>query len=140
MHRKVIPDVVRDQKLVHLTGEASVREAARLMRKCNVGSVLIMEQGRLQGIFTERDTVHRVVAEGRDPDKTVLREVMTSKPDTVAPGTTALDALRLMHDGGYRHLPVVAEGRVVGLVSRRDFLGAEKARLEDETATWERIG
>lgn len=140
MNRKVIPDVVGEQEPVHLTGEASVREAACLMRGRNVGSVLIMEQRRLLGIFTERDMVHRVVAEGRDPNQTPLRDVMTPRPDTIAPGTAAIDALRLMHDGGYRHLPVVAEGRVVGMVSRRDFLGAEKARLEDETATWERIG
>jgi len=140
MHRKIIPDVVRDQKLIHLTGGASVHQAALLMRQCNVGSVLVMANGRLQGIFTERDMVVRVVAEARDPSQTSLEDVMTPKPDMIAPGTTAIEALRRMHDGGYRHLPVVAEGRVVGVVSRRDFLGTEKVRLEDENATWERIG
>ncbi|MDH3594718.1 MAG: CBS domain-containing protein [Rhodospirillales bacterium] len=140
MLRKIIPDVIHDPQPVHLPAAAGVRAAARLMRDRNVGSVLIVEDGRLEGIFTERDMVHRVVAEGRDLDGTALGEVMTRDPDTVSPDTTALDALRRMQDGGYRHLPVVAAGRVVAVVSRRDFLGGEEARLDDETAIWERIG
>jgi CBS domain-containing protein len=80
-----------------------------------------------------------VVAEGRDPDETVLREIMTPDPDSVSSDTTAIEALRLMQDGGYRHLPVVDDGEVLGVVSRRDFHGVEKARLDDETALWERI-
>lgn len=140
MERRNILDLVRGQEVVRLTGGATVREAARLMEARNVGSVLVMEKERLAGIFTERDLVQRVVAAGRDPEDTRLAAVMTAKPDTVAPDTTALDALRLMHDGGYRHLPVVEGERVLGVVSRRDFLGAEKARLEDEIAVWEQIG
>ncbi len=140
MERRNILDLVRGQEVVRLTGGATVREAARLMQARNVGSVLVMEKERLAGIFTERDLVQRVVAAGRDPEDTRLAAVMTAKPDTVAPDTTALDALRLMHDGGYRHLPVVEGERVLGVVSRRDFLGAEKARLEDEIAVWEQIG
>lgn len=140
MLRKIIPDVVRHQKVAHLTGKATVRKAARLMRKHNVGSVLIIEAGALKGILTVADMTYRVVAEGRDPDKTCLSEVMTAGPDTVGPGTTAIEALRLMQDGGYRHLPVVTDGDVLGVVSRRDFHGAEKSRLEEENALWERIG
>lgn len=140
MLRKIIPDVVRDQALVHLAPAATVREAAALMESGNVGSVLVMESGRLKGIFTERDVVCRVVAQGLDPDSTRLDAVMTENPDTVAPGSTALDALRRMQDGGYRHLPVVDRGKVVGVVSRRDFFGAEKAQLDEETAIWEHIG
>jgi CBS domain-containing protein len=64
---------------------------------------------------------------------------MSPDPDTVSSDTTAIDALRLMQDGDYRHLPVVDGGRVLGLVSRRDFHGVEKARLDDETILWERI-
>ena len=65
---------------------------------------------------------------------------MTGKPDSVTPAATALEALRMMADGGYRHLPVVEQGRVIGVVSRRDFFGAEKAQLDQETALWERMG
>ncbi len=64
---------------------------------------------------------------------------MNPDPDTVSSDTTAIDALRLMQDGGYRHLPVVDGGRVLGVVSRRDFYGVDESRLDDETTLWERI-
>jgi CBS domain-containing protein len=109
------------------------------MRKHNVGAVLIIEDEALKGILTVNDMTYRVIARGLDPDKTLLGEVMSPDPDTVSSDTTAIDALRLMQDGDYRHLPVVDGGRVLGLVSRRDFHGVEKARLDDETTLWERI-
>lgn len=139
MQRRIIPDVVRDQKLLQMAATATVREAARRMRTRRVGAVLIIRNGRLEGIFTERDMVNRVVAAGLDPDATRLAEVMTRNPDTIPPHATAIEALRRMSDGGYRHLPVVDRGRLVGIVSRRDFFGSEKARLEDETNLWERV-
>jgi len=76
--------------------------------------------------------VKRVAAEKRDPAKTRLSDVMTSEPQTVEPGTLAIDALRAMHDGGFRHLPVVEGGHIVGIVSRRDFFGQEETLVEDE--------
>lgn len=140
MLRRLIPDVVRDQVLLTLPPTATVREAARQMAARHVGAVLVSDAGsRLIGIFTERDVVTRVVAPGRDPDVTPLAEVMTRDPDTIAPEATAIEALRRMHDGRYRHLPIVKNGVVVGIVSRRDFLGIEKARLDDETELWTRI-
>lgn len=138
--RRVVPDVVRSQQLLELPPTATVRGAARAMRERHVGAVLVTSKGHLDGIFTERDMVNRVVAEGRDPDHTALAEVMTADPDTIAPTTTAIEALRRMDDGGYRHLPIVERGRLIGIVSRRDFHGNEKARLEDESAIWKKIG
>jgi len=138
MLRRIIPDVIRGQQVVYLGGQATAREAAKLMRKNNVGAVLIVEDEVLKGILTVNDMTYRVIAEGLDPDKTLLGEVMTPDPDTVSSDTTAIDALRLMQDGDYRHLPVVDGGRILGLISRRDFHGVEKARLDDETALWER--
>ena len=137
--RKIIPDVIRGDRLLHLAANASVRDAAKLMHEHDVGCVLIMENSVLLGIFTERDLVKRVVAESRDPDSTRLGEVMTANPDTIAAGDTAIEALRRMDGSGYRHLPVVHGGRVVGVVSRRDFSGFEKARIDDETDLWERL-
>ncbi len=139
MLRRIIPDVIRERQVVYLGGQATARQAAKLMRKHSVGAVLIIEDETLKGIFTVNDMTYRVIAEGLDPDKTLLGEVMTPDPDTVSSDTTAIDALRLMQDGDYRHLPIVDGGRVLGLVSRRDFHGVEKARLDDETALWERI-
>ena len=139
MPGRIVSDVIRAQQVVSLEGQATARQAAKLMRKHNVGAVPIVEDGALAGILTVNDMSYRVIAEGRDPDKTFVREVMTPDPDTVNSDTAAIDALRLMQDGGYRHLPVVDGGRVLGLVSRRDFYGVEKARLDDETSLWESI-
>ena len=139
MLRRIIPDVIRERQVVYLGGQATARQAAKLMRKHSVGAVLIIEDETLKGILTVNDMTYRVIAEGLDPDKTLLGEVMTPDPDTVSSDTTAIDALRLMQDGDYRHLPIVDGGRVLGLVSRRDIHGVEKARLDDETALWERI-
>jgi len=138
--RRVVPDVVSNQQLLELPPTATVRGAALAMRERHVGAVLVTTDGHLNGIFTERDMVNRVVAESRDPDQATLADVMTANPDTIAPTTTAIDALRLMNDGGYRHLPIVENGRVVGIVSRRDFHGDEKARLDDESDLWKKIG
>lgn len=140
MLRRLVPDVVHDQKLATVTAAATVSEAAALMRARHIGSVLVVSgDGRLEGIFTERDVVCRVVAEHKNPDKTKLRAVMTAKPETVGPDATAIDALRRMHDGGFRHLPVVRNGRPVAIVSRRDFFGLEKARIDEENDIWNHI-
>ena len=110
------------------------------MRERRVGAVLVTEDDRrLLGIFTGRDAVHRVLAEGRSAVRTKLAEVMTREPDTMPPGKTAIEALRLMEDGRYRHVPVVDGGRVVGIVSRLGFSGIELDRLDEETRLWERI-
>src|SRR5262249_6172451 len=85
MTRGFIPEVVRDQELLDLASQATVREAADRMRLRHVGAVLITKDGHLDGIFTERDMVYRVVAEGRDPERTPLAEVMTRNPDTIRP-------------------------------------------------------
>ena len=78
------------------------------MRDRRVGAVLVTEGDRhLLGIFTGRDAVHRVLAEGKSAARTKLAEVMTREPDTMPPGKTAIEALRLMEDGRYRHVPVV---------------------------------
>jgi CBS-domain-containing membrane protein len=76
---------------------------------------------------------------GHDPATTRLDAVMTRDPATMAPPTTAIEALRLMQDGGFRHVVIVDKGRVVGVVSRRDFRGDEQGRLDEETGLWERI-
>lgn len=93
---------------------------------------------RFVGIFTGRDGVHRVLAEGKSAARTTLAKVMTPDPNTMPPGKTAIEALRLMEDGRYRHLPIVDNGKV-GIVSRFDFNGMELDRLDEETGLWERI-
>jgi CBS domain-containing protein len=80
-----------------------------------------------------------VVAASRNPDETPLGEVMTPDPQTIEPHQTAIEALRLMHDGRFRHLPVVDAGRVIGVVSRRDFLGYEEDTVERQEKLWEEM-
>jgi CBS domain-containing protein len=133
-------EIVSHQNPLTLPPTATVQQACAKMRDQRVGAVLVIDgDRRLVGIFTGRDAVSRVLAEGMDAGATRLEQVMTPKPDTMPPGRTAIDALRLMQDGGYRHLPVVKQGKVVGVVSRGDFRGLEQARLDEETGLWERI-
>jgi CBS domain-containing protein len=133
MERRIVPDVIgQRQQLLELPASASTREAARRMCERKVGAVLVTADGALPGIFTERDLMHRVIAAGRDPDATRLGEVMTPDPDTVDADDYAVDALALMSERGYRHLPVLEKGQLVGIVSRRDFLGEEIVIVEEE--------
>jgi len=140
MTERHILDIVHHQNPVTLTAAATVQEACSLMRKHRIGAILVVEEEkRLTGIFTGRDAVCRVLAEGRDPGTTRLEEVMTTAPVTMKPGSTANDALHLMQDGGFRHIPVIDNGLVIGIVSKGDFRGLEQARLDEETELWERI-
>jgi CBS domain-containing protein len=139
MMRKIIPDVLTDPNVQSVKLNTTVMDAATLMRDHDVGAVAVMSDNILKGILTVNDVAYRVVAEGLEPENTVVETVMTPNPDTIRPDSTAIEALRLMQDGGYRHLPVEKDGHVLAVISRRDFFGQEKARLDDETALWEHI-
>jgi CBS domain-containing protein len=110
------------------------------MRDRRIGAILVTnEKGHLVGIFTGRDAVGRVLAAGKSAARTKLAEVMTSNPTTMTPQRTAIDALRLMWDGGFRHIPIVDGGAIAGIVSHGDFHALESARLEDERMIWEHL-
>ena len=116
---------IRDVMKTHLhTVEPSdtVGEAVAVMAQHRVGSVLVMEGGRLLGIFTERDTV-RALSLSHDAPRHDIVSWMTRDPKTVDPDVDTEDALRTMLDSGFRHLPVVENGKVVGMVSMRDLAG-----------------
>ena len=130
-----VRSVIEPRKLVVAAPEASVSEAARLMRKGKVGAVLVVKDAKLVGIFTERDAVYRVMAANRDPSLTKLGEVMTWEPKTVAPDESFGYALLLMHENGFRHVPVVENGHPVGVVSGRNALDPA---LEEFTVEAER--
>ena len=133
-------DIVLEQQPVTMNETASVRAACERMRDAQVGSVLVTsDTGRLVGIFTGRDAVCRVLAEGRDAVTTKLAEVMTPNPTSLSPEQTAIDALRLMWDAGFRHVPLVRNGKILGVVSRGDFKGFEYTRHEDERDLWEHM-
>ena len=125
MKHRQVGQLITRKEVVRLPATATVREASRLMAEQGVGAVLVMEDNALQGIFTERDALNRVLAQARDPDATPLSEVMTAKLVTLGPKAAAVDALRLMSEIGFRHLPVVEDDRIYGIISLRDFIGAE---------------
>jgi CBS domain-containing protein len=117
-------EIVRHADPLMLPPRTSVMQAAKQMHSRNISAVLVTEgDANLLGIFTERDAISRVLAAGKDPVATTLAEVMTHNPETITPQHTAEEALRLMHDAHCRHMPVVVDGKVVGLVARNKFPG-----------------
>jgi CBS domain-containing protein len=139
MPNRQMAEIVRNQVPLTLSPETSVQAACTRMHERRVGAVLVTDaKGRLLGIFTGRDAV-RFLTRGKSPSEVPLKEVMTRDPETMPPGCTAIEALRLMRDGGFRHVPVIEGEIVVGVVSRGDFRGLEQDRLDEETGIWERI-
>jgi CBS domain-containing protein len=135
-----LSDIVCNQNPLVMPQTATVRSACQQMADRRAGSVLVTdERGVLVGIFTGRDAVCKVLAAGMDSTTTPLREVMTSRPVTMSPEMTAIDALRLMWDGGFRHVPLVDGERLLGVVSRGDFVSDEHQRLEEERELWEHM-
>lgn len=138
MTNRKVTEIVRRPNPVTLPHTATVHDACRLMRDHRVGAILVTgHDGRLAGLFTGRDAVGRVVADARDPMATPLGAVMTAQPDTIGPQAKAIDVLRMMRDGGYRHMPIVDGHAIIGIVSHGDFTGLERARLDVETGFWE---
>jgi len=135
-----LSDIIFNQNPLKLPRSTTVKDACQKMREHHTGSVLVTDdRGHLVGIFTGRDAVCRVVAAAKNAAETHLGDVMTAKPDTMSPDKAAIDALRLMWDGGYRHIPVVKDGKILGVVSRGDFKGAEHDRIEEERELWEHM-
>ena len=139
MPQRTMGEIIRDQKPLLMPPEASVSEACAAMYQRRVGAVLVADaQRRLLGIFTGRDAV-RLLAEGLDAKGTRVEAVMTRDPTTLPPKASAMDALLVLNDCGFRHLPIVDAGRVVGIVSRYDFRAKEHARLDEETGFLEAL-
>lgn len=102
--------------------DVTVTAAVQEMNRHKVGSVLVLEGERLVGIFTERDVLSRVVGAGLDPKATPLAQVMTREPLTVPSDTTIEQVMALFTDKRFRHMPVVDNGRLVGVISIGDIL------------------
>jgi CBS domain-containing protein len=123
-----VGDVIKTKKLQELItvpATATVAEAVTVMSRREMGAVVIrLGTGPVEGIFTERDLMRRVVGEGRDPKTTGIAAVMSPNVRKVAPSATIEEALRLMVVHGYRHLLVEERGNVIGLISIRDLMTA----------------
>lgn len=127
MAERTVFQSISQKHVLSLGPRASVREAAGVMTRANCGSVLIMEPPHtLLGIVTERDLMTRVLAKALDPERTSVREIMTPNPVCVPPQTRVSDAVLIMIEKGFRHLPIVGPGsRIVGVFSVRDALPRE---------------
>jgi CBS domain-containing protein len=126
--------IMRKRKLLTARPGISVATAARRMAARDAGAILVIEGERLAGIVTERDVVFRVVARGLDPRATQLAEVMTPDPITIEADRPFGYALVVMHSEGFRHLPVMKDGKLVGIVSARSALDPDLEEFASETS------
>lgn len=138
--RSVRSIIQQSKRAVTVPPTMPVDEAARLMKRSGIGAVMVVDKERLVGIFTERDGLFRVLAARRDPHATRVSSVMTRNPQTVDPDKPFGHALFVMHEGGFRHVPVVENGHPIGMVSTRDALGPDLKRFSDEMSDREHIG
>ena len=123
--RTVFQSISR-KHVLSLGPHASVRDAAGVMTRANCGSVLVMEPPDIVlGIVTERDLMTRVLAKALDPERTTLREVMTPHPICVPPEMPVSDAVVIMIERGFRHLPILSGKKILGVFSVRDALPRE---------------
>ena len=126
MAERTVIQSMSQRHIVSLGPDASVHEAACVMTRANVGSVLVVDaSAAMLGILTERDLMTRVLAKALDPAATAISKVMTRHPQCIGPDARVADAVLIMIERGFRHLPVVAEGRILGVFSVRDALPRE---------------
>ena len=140
MPDRPVREVIEGQHPVAANADITVSAVAQLMQQNRVGAVLITEGERLAGIFTERDALFRVIAAGRDPSVTRVADVMTRDPRTISPDRPFGHALHLMYEGEFRHVPVVENGRPIGMVSARDALSPDLKQFIGDLETRAHIG
>ncbi len=125
-------DLIKSQETFDAEMGQTVLETVRVMVEQNIGAVPVLHKGKLVGIFSERDLMKRVVAEGRNPRSTCLAEVMTHDPLTIGMNEDLAQCMALMRLHGFRHLPVCHEGLLIGIVSLRDILLHDLNEKDDE--------
>ena len=140
MSQRTIRMIIEEQEPITAPATMTVSAAARLMKERRVGAIMVVDEGTLAGIFTERDALIRVLAEERDVQTTRLADVMTRNPKTIHPDRSFAEALQMMYGGTFRHVPVVEDGRPVGMISARDALGPELEAFVYEMLRQEQVG
>jgi CBS domain-containing protein len=129
---KHIVDIASDHPTYTAPRGHTVLEVVRHMSEVGVGAMPVIDDGKVVGIFTERDLMTRVVAAGLDPDRTPVESVMTTDLVLAEAGEPYLVSLQKMQQTGCRHLPVMQDGVLVGMVSLRDLLQVEVTEKEEE--------
>ena len=121
-HQTPLNKVFEGGRAIHSVGpDASITECVRLMTAGRIGALMVMDGARLIGIFTERDALNKVLAGKLDPSNTKVSEVMTKDPYCIGPTTTVGDAMQLITERRFRHLPIVDNGNVLAVVSSGDL-------------------
>lgn len=144
MHQRKLGEIVAGQELLSVDSATLVVEAAKRMMARNVAALLIIDDGELTGIFTERDMLRRVVAVGRDPSTTAIGDVMTNGVISLSAERIGFEAVALMQEHGMRHVAVTdVPDTKYGIVSIRDFalseLSAFAKEIEFEEKVWTSI-
>ena len=141
MAERTVFQSVPKKHVLSLGPQANVWEAACAMTRANCGSVLVMEPpDRLLGIVTERDLMTRVLAKGLEPKQTTLSQIMTANPQCVPPETEVADAVVILLERGFRHLPIVgADRKILGVFSIRDALPRELGTALSQTEFHEQV-
>jgi CBS domain-containing protein len=116
-------DFMTSEDVLTIPPNATLGEAARAMRRRNVGAAVVLDGGDVAGIFTERDLL-RAIADSRHPDQGQVQSYMTPNPITLPPDHAPSEAAQIMTDRQFRHIPVVEDGELVGIVSIRDLVSA----------------
>ncbi len=116
---------------VSTLSDATVSDVVKKMSAGNFGAILVVNEGLLEGIFTERDLLKKVVAEGKNPETTLVKEVATLSPITVTETTDIKECATILKDNNFRHLPVVDDaGKAIGIISSRDFFEQVVGQME----------
>ena len=124
---------MEQEKLLTAPPETTVSNAAKLMAERKVGAIMVVDERGLVGIFTERDAVFRVIARDLDSQTTRLIDVMTKEPITISPDNSFGYALLVMHENGFRHVPVIEDGKLIGVVSARSALDPDLEEFVSES-------
>ena len=119
----------KGRDVISIDGDATVFDAVKVMVDANVGALLVTGAGGIEGIFTERDYLRRIAVEGRTSRETKVREVMSAPVIVVTPETSVEETMAIMTDRKIRHVPVVVEGDVVGVVTIGDLV-AQQSRQQ----------
>ncbi len=137
MNTRLSVEETMDPEPLILTGDETIASAARAMRERGTGGVLVQENGKLSGILTERDIVHKVVADALDPAETIVRDIMARDPVTIRNDQDILEGLRLMRKHRFRRLPVTRDGQLVGLLTERGIsqVAPELIQIAEEWST-----
>jgi CBS domain-containing protein len=127
-----VQDIVYDRPFAYVAENETVAAVARRMADLHCGAILVLDGGKLRGVFSERDIMHRVVLERRDAETTPVKSVMSTELATIEESATLEEAMAAMQAHTCRHLPVMKEGQVVAFLSMRDLMKYELALKTEE--------